>query len=122
MSKESEMVLEEFDRWSKEVKRGAASLAILAVLDRTEAYGYEIVQQLSRRVSFLQLEQGTVYPLLRRLEQRGLLNANWSYEDPTKPKKYYALTSDGRRALSMMIETWSVLSKEMNTLFYGVEK
>ncbi len=118
---ESKKALEEFERWSKEVKRGAASLAILAVLEDEEAYGYEIVNQLSYRVSFLQLEQGTVYPLLRRLEQRGLLNSRWDQHDPAKPKKYYSLTYDGKRALDMMMETWSVLSEEMNKLSKGVE-
>jgi PadR family transcriptional regulator PadR len=121
MSKESKKALEEFERWSTEVKRGAASLAILAVLEERTAYGYEIVKQLSERVSFLQLEQGTVYPLLRRLEQRGLLNAEWNYEDRTKPKKYYGLTSDGHSALDMMMRTWSVLSDEMKNLVEGVE-
>ena len=116
---EAKKALEEFERWSKEVKRGAASLAILAVLEDKEAYGYEIVQDLSFRVSFLQLEQGTVYPLLRRLEQRGLLNSRWDREDPGKPKKYYSLTYDGRIALDMMMETWSVLSEEMKKLSKG---
>lgn len=119
MSHESKKALEEFERWSKEVKRGAASLAILAVLEDKEAYGYEIVQDLSFRVSFLQLEQGTVYPLLRRLEQRGLLNSRWDQNDPAKPKKYYSLTYDGRVALDMMMETWSVLSEEMKKLSKG---
>jgi len=121
MSKDSKKALEEFERWSTEVKRGAASLAILAVLEERTAYGYEIVKQLSERVSFLQLEQGTVYPLLRRLEQRGLLNAEWNYDDPTKPKKYYGLTYEGQRALGMMMNTWSVLSDEMKNLIEGVE-
>ena len=113
--------LDEFDRWSKEVKRGAASLAILAVLEEQEAYGYEIVRQLGERVSFLQLEQGTVYPLLRRLEKRGLLASEWNYDDPSKPKKYYGLTSAGQSALEMMMETWVILSQEMNKLMKGVE-
>ncbi|NWF96346.1 MAG: helix-turn-helix transcriptional regulator [Candidatus Thorarchaeota archaeon] len=116
MSKESRKALEEYERWSTEVKRGAASLAILAVLDEQTAYGYEIVKQLSARVSFLQLEQGTVYPLLRRLEQRGLLVGTWNYDDPTKPKKYYGLTQEGRRALAMMTDTWNTLSEEMTRL------
>jgi len=120
MSKKEKTVLEEFERWSKEVKRGAASLAILAVLEREPAYGYEIVKRLSEKVSFLQLEQGTVYPLLRRLaDKRGLLVAEWNYDDPTKPKKYYSLTPEGTKALEMMTKTWSVLSAEMNNLLEG---
>ncbi len=119
MEKSRKNVLEEIERWSKEIKRGAASLAIVAVLDEQTAYGYEIVKTLGEKASFLQLEQGTVYPLLRRLEKRKLLESEWNYDDPTKPKKYYKLTADGKMALQMMTETWSVLSDELKRLIEG---
>ncbi|MCK4740458.1 MAG: helix-turn-helix transcriptional regulator [Candidatus Thorarchaeota archaeon] len=119
MEKSRKNVLEEIERWSKEIKRGAASLAIVAVLDEQTAYGYEIVKTLGEKASFLQLEQGTVYPLLRRLEKRKLLESEWNYDDPTKPKKYYKLTADGKMALQMMTETWSVLSDELRRLLEG---
>jgi len=121
LEKSRKNVLEEIERWSKEIKRGAASLAIVAVLDEQTAYGYEIVKTLGERASFLQLEQGTVYPLLRRLEKRKLLASEWNYDDPTKPKKYYNLTADGKMALQMMTETWSVLSDELRRLLEGAE-
>ncbi|MCK4901086.1 MAG: helix-turn-helix transcriptional regulator [Anaerolineales bacterium] len=108
---------EEYDRWSKEIKRGAASLAILSVLERQPNYGYEIVKQLSKLAgSLMKLEQGTVYPLLRRLEQRGILQSVWNYDDPTKPRKYYQVTAEGKAALRLMIDTWSVLSQEMQNI------
>jgi DNA-binding PadR family transcriptional regulator len=121
LEKSRKNVLEEIERWSKEIKRGAASLAIVAVLDEQTAYGYEIVKTLGERASFLQLEQGTVYPLLRRLEKRKLLASEWNYDDPTKPKKYYKLTADGKMALQMMTETWSVLSDELKRLLEGAD-
>jgi DNA-binding PadR family transcriptional regulator len=119
LEKSRKNVLEEIERWSKEIKRGAASLAIVAVLDEQTAYGYEIVKTLGEKASFLQLEQGTVYPLLRRLEKRKLLESEWNYDDPTKPKKYYKLTADGKMALQIMTETWSVLSDELRRLLEG---
>lgn len=121
MEKSRKNVLEEIERWSKEIKRGAASLAIVAILDEQTAYGYEIVKTLGEKASFLQLEQGTVYPLLRRLEKRKLLASEWNYDDPTKPKKYYKLTADGKMALQMMTETWSVLSGELKGLLEGAD-
>jgi len=121
LEKSRKNALEEIERWSKEIKRGAASLAIVAVLDEQTAYGYEIVKTLGERASFLQLEQGTVYPLLRRLEKRKLLESEWNYDDPTKPKKYYKLTADGKMALQMMTETWSVLSDELRRLLEGAD-
>jgi DNA-binding PadR family transcriptional regulator len=121
LEKSRKNVLEEIERWSKEIKRGAASLAIVAVLDEQTAYGYEIVKTLGEKASFLNLEQGTVYPLLRRLEKRKLLESEWNYDDPTKPKKYYKLTADGKMALQMMTETWSVLSDELRRLLEGAD-
>ncbi|MFQ5833968.1 MAG: PadR family transcriptional regulator [Candidatus Thorarchaeota archaeon] len=107
---------QEMERWAKEVKRGAITLAVLALLNKKPAYGYEVVKDLEDRASFLQLEQGTVYPILRRMEKRGLLSSEWDYQDPTKPKKYYRLTSEGRKALRMMAMTWKVLSHEMQQI------
>ena len=121
MEKSRKNALEEIERWSKEIKRGAASLAIVALLVEQTAYGYEIVKSLGERASFLQLEQGTVYPLLRRLEKRKLLESEWNYDDPKKPKKYYKLTADGKMALQMMTETWSVLSDELRRLLEGAD-
>ncbi len=118
MSKKTQ---EELDRWSKEVKRGAVTLAILALLSKRRAYGYEAVKLLDEKMSFLALEQGTVYPLLRRLEKRELLGSEWDYEDPTKPKKYYEVTPEGLKALGAMTQTWSVLSREMRDVIMEVE-
>ena len=112
---------DELDRWSKEVKRGAVTLAILALLSKKRAYGYEAVKLLDEKMSFLALEQGTVYPLLRRLEKRELLKSEWDYEDPTKPKKYYTVTQEGLMALGAMTQTWSVLSREMREVVMEVE-
>ncbi len=105
-------------RWSKEIKRGAAELAILAVLSQGPSYGYEVVKRLRQHAGeFLALEQGTVYPLLRRLEgKRGLLNSEWNYDDPTRPKKYYSITEAGRHALHSMSRLWATLAAEMSNI------
>jgi len=107
---------EEFQRWSKEVKRGALSMLVLSLLNKNSAYGYELVKKMEEKVSFLAFEQGTIYPILRRLEKRELLSSNWSYEDLTKPKKYYSLTREGERALDMMVRAWSKLTNEVGEI------
>jgi PadR family transcriptional regulator PadR len=113
---------EEVERWNKEVKRGAVTLAILALLEKEHAYGYEIVKRLNEMgLDLLSLEQGTVYPLLRRLEKRGLLESQWDYTDKTKPRKYYQISQEGRIALTAMSRAWSNLSDEMDTILSGVE-
>ncbi len=118
MSKKTQ---DELDRWSKEVKRGAVTLAILSLLSKKRAYGYEVVKLLDVKMSFLALEQGTVYPLLRRLEKRELLKSEWDYEEPTKPKKYYTVTQEGLKALGAMTQTWFILSREMREVVMEVE-
>jgi PadR family transcriptional regulator PadR len=118
----SSKAFEEVERWHKEVKRGAVTLAILALLEKEQAYGYEIVKRMNEmRLDLLSLEQGTVYPLLRRLEKRGLLKSEWDYSDKTKPKKYYRISEEGRIALTAMSRSWSDLSDEMDTILSGVE-
>ncbi len=112
----SDNVEEEITRWSKEVKRGAVSLAVMALLSGGRAYGYELVKQLDEKASFLSLEQGTVYPILRRLEKRRLLAAEWDYTDPAKPKKYYTLTREGEKAVRMMSKIWRELSDGMDRI------
>ena len=88
---------EEITRWTKEIRRGAITLAILALLSQKRAYGCELVKWLGEKVSFLELEQGTVYPLLRRLFARHFLDAEWDYSDPTKPKNTTNLLMMGKR-------------------------
>jgi len=121
MAKTSKVVQEEISRWSKEIKRGAVTLAIMALLVRGKAYGYELVKRLDEHASFLSTEQGTVYPLLRRMERRGLLRAEWDHTDPAKPRKYYELTDGGAEALRRMCAMWSTLSEGMNRIIDGVD-
>ncbi len=110
----------EFERWSREVKKGAASLAILAVLERGESYGYDIVKKLEQwDVTFLAFEQGTVYPLLKRLEKRKLLTSDWRQMETDKPKKFYTITEEGRAALDLMTTAWARISEEMQMIIGG---
>ena len=117
----SKRVDEEIARWSKEVKRGAVTLAILALVSRGQTYGYELVKELSEAAPFLALEQGTVYPLLRRMEKRGLLQSKWDYADPAKPRKYYSLSSEGRSALNEMVRIWSNMATGMTLIIKEVQ-
>ena len=109
--------------WSTEIKKGAASMAILAVLSRGSSYGYQIVRDLENMdITFLAFEQGTVYPLLRRLEKRGLLSSSWEVTDSEKPKKIYSITDQGEKALREMKRKWSELTIEMRKILEGDEE
>jgi len=106
----------EYERWSLEIRRGALSLAILAIILDGESYGYDIMKKLGQeKYDALQLEPSTTYPLLRRLEKRGILEGRWS-DSSGKRRRLYYVTRDGRRVLRMMIKSWRSLNSQLDEL------
>ena len=98
-----------------ELRRGAIVLACLSQLGAA-SYGYELQQRLAERG--MEIEQGTLYPLLRRLQEQGLLAEEWRVEE-SRPRKYYVLTDAGRRALAELSGQWSALVGVMDGLLNG---
>jgi DNA-binding PadR family transcriptional regulator len=88
-----------------ELRRGTLVLSVLSQLDE-ERYGYSLAQRLAERG--LDIDQGTLYPLLRRLEEQGLLDSEWSVEG-SRPRRYYQLNDAGRAALEMLKNEWTDL-------------
>jgi len=99
-----------------ELKRGTLTLAVLSQLT-TPRYGYSLVQTLGERDA--PIEAGTLYPLLRRLEQQGLLTSSWDTNE-NKPRKYYVLSRNGKEALTLLRREWESLAATMNKLLKGV--
>jgi DNA-binding PadR family transcriptional regulator len=87
-------------------------LAILARL-REPHYGYALRQALA--AAGLEIAEGTLYPLLRRLESQGLLTSEWFVED-NRPRRYYRTSAEGRRALTAMSAEWRELVKVLKRL------
>ena len=85
-----------------ELRRGIIVLAVLSQLDE-EQYGYSLLKKLSAQG--LELDQGTLYPLLRRLESQGLLESNWNVEG-SRPRRYYMISSEGQELLPKLKEEW----------------
>lgn len=99
-------------RIESELRRGAVVLATLSQL-RTPRYGYELRQALADRG--MPIEEGTLYPLLRRLESQGLLKSEWRIEDGP-PRRYYALNADGKKLLKKLAESWQDMNGTMTRL------
>ena len=95
-----------------ELRRGALVLAVLSQL-RAAQYGYSLRQALARQG--MPIEEGTLYPLLRRLEEQGLLASEWRIEDGP-PRRYYKLNSTGIRALAELTANWRALVATVNGL------
>jgi DNA-binding PadR family transcriptional regulator len=89
-----------------ELKRGVITIAVLKLLDQDQ-YGYSLQKLLSDLG--LEVEQGTLYPLLRRLESQGLLQSAWRVEDEARPRRYYRTSPEGEAGLSELINEWQSL-------------
>ena len=98
-----------------ELRRGALVLAVLAQLRETQ-YGYSLRQALAARG--MPIEEGTLYPLLRRLEGQGLLDSEWRIEDGP-PRRYYRLNDTGKALLVDLTTTWHALVGTMAGLLEG---
>lgn len=99
-------------RLEQELRRGTVVLAVLARLRKPE-YGYSLRQALTERG--MPIEEGTLYPLLRRLEDQGLLSSEWRIEEGP-PRRYYVLSTDGRAMLKELTKTWHELVATANRL------
>lgn len=86
-----------------ELRRGVIVLAVLSQL-QDEQYGYSLLKRLSDKG--LELDQGTLYPLLRRLESQGLLQSNWRVEGE-RPRRYYVTSAEGVRTIRQLKEDWA---------------
>jgi PadR family transcriptional regulator, regulatory protein PadR len=86
------------DNFIQELRRGVLILAVLGSLGE-EQYGYSIMKNLSDRG--LDVDQGTLYPLLRRLETQGLLESKWRMEE-ARPRRYYIISAEGRTLLPVL--------------------
>jgi PadR family transcriptional regulator, regulatory protein PadR len=101
--------------------QGTLDLLILKTLSVTPAHGWAIakrIQQVSSDV--LQIQQGSLYPALHRLEQQGWLTATWSDTDTGRQAKIYSLTKEGRAQLKRELESWNRLSSAINLVIRTV--
>ena len=102
---EQENAHDQADKLTLELRRGTLVLATLCQL-RSPKYGYSLVQDLTRHG--LEVEQGTLYPLLRRLDEHGLLESAWNVEG-SRPRKYYQLSPTGTAVLEQLTAQWTNL-------------
>jgi PadR family transcriptional regulator PadR len=101
-----------FENLRMELRRGCLILAVLAAL-RTEHYGYTLRKVLAEQS--LIIDEGTLYPLLRRLESQGLLVSQWREEDKRK-KRFYRLSPDGKQILKQLLVEWQSLNSSLNDI------
>src|SRR5512144_3248312 len=96
-----------------ELRRGILSIAVLSQLSKEE-YGYSLLKELSERG--LEIDQSTLYPLLRRLESQGLLQSDWRMMDEARPRRYYAIRPQGKTVLTKLKREWSTMVETMKQM------
>jgi PadR family transcriptional regulator PadR len=103
---------QKFDNLILEMRRGVIVLAVLSQCGM-EQYGYSLMKSLAEKG--LEIDQGTLYPLLRRLEAQGLLSSSWRLED-ARPRRYYVISLDGQKLLPSLVEEWESMVRMMDRM------
>jgi PadR family transcriptional regulator PadR len=101
-----------FENLRLELRRGCLILAVLAAL-RTEQYGYTLRKVLAEHG--MEIDEGTLYPLLRRLESQGLLKSQWREEDK-RNKRFYRLSPEGRQILKQLLAEWQGIDSSLDEI------
>jgi PadR family transcriptional regulator, regulatory protein PadR len=95
-----------------ELRRGVIVLAVLSQLSE-EQYGYSLLKSLADRG--LEVDQGTLYPLLRRLESQGYLQSVWKLEE-ARPRRYYVISPEGKKLLPKLKKEWAGIVSVMDKM------
>jgi PadR family transcriptional regulator PadR len=104
-----------------DMRTGSTAVMILRLLTDEAMYGYQMVKELQARSDgYFEMEQGTLYPALHRLERDGLVRSEWQIAGDGPPRKYYHITDAGRAALLESVEQWTDFSRSLLKLLDGL--
>ena len=96
-----------------QLKKGVLELCVLALLSRGDSYGYDIAARLAEAID---MGEGTIYPLMRRLQGDGLVETYLKESDSGPPRKYFRLTEAGRESLTTQRADWSAFAGAVNRI------
>jgi transcriptional regulator len=102
------------------IPQGTLDMLILQILSLEPAHGYGIAQRLEQMSrSVVQINQGSLYPALHRLEQKGWLLSEWKQSETGREAKFYSLTRSGRKQLAAEKDSWERLTGAVQLIFEG---
>ncbi len=108
-------------RFDKELLKGATETMVLAILAEKPSHGYELVERLRHRSEgIFQMGEGTLYPLLYKLEARGWIQGRWEPGTGQRRRRVYQITAGGRRQLDERCAQWQELSRGMALILGGL--
>ncbi|WP_413382077.1 PadR family transcriptional regulator [Alkalihalobacillus sp. 1P02AB] len=101
-----------FDR---ELVKGSTSLLVLQLLSTGDMYGYQIVKEMKKRSeNALEVKEGTLYPGLHKLEDKGFIESYWKEQEKGPARKYYRITAEGQELLESKTKEWNLFVKMIN--------
>lgn len=102
----------DLDRWLSQLRKGSLEMVVLASLADDRLYGLEILE----RLTALDVSEGTLYPLLNRLDKEGHLESEWETRQSGHPRRYYRLTDAGRARAREMARRWAAYNEDLAEL------
>ena len=106
---------------NKELLKGSTTMLILNLLKSQNMYGYQMTKELSNRSEkVFELREGTLYPILHSLEEKGMIESYWEESTSARKRKYYAITKEGKKLLKEKQVEWELYSNSINKVLGGV--
>ncbi len=97
-------------------KKGILELCVLSLVGRRDFYGYELVEEISKKFA---ISEGTIYPILRRLTDEKYFETYLRESSSGPPRKYYRITREGRQAAADQMQEWKEFDNQVNALLHG---
>ena len=109
--------MDENETFNKELKRGTLEMILLHLISERQMYGYELASNLEKRGgSLFRIKEGTLYPILYRLEKAGYIDSRWETLERGVPRKYYRLTSTGAKYMNARLAEWREFTAAIDRL------
>lgn len=105
---------ENLEKVKKQMKRGVLEMCILSIISEGEIYPSDILDRLKKIGPEILVKEGTLYPLLTRLKNAGMLQYTWRESTQGPPRKYYSITEQGKLFLNGLLQTWNQLVLAVN--------
>lgn len=109
--------MDENETFNKELKRGTLEMILLHLISERQMYGYELASTLEKKGgSLFRIKEGTLYPILYRLEKAGYIESRWETLERGVPRKYYRLTTAGGKYMKARLEEWREFTAAIDRL------
>lgn len=103
------------NKWESQVRKGLLDYIILLYLNEKQYYGYELISDI-KKISEMEISEGTIYPLLNRMQKDGLITSSWVEMEVGIPRKYYKILPEGKDVLKNMKNSWSQINNTLHKL------